>query len=104
MRRAFGRRDNASAVATSQTDAEATIRSILTDLFPDAEVSDVSSDAPLTDALDIDSMAQIDVVLEIERRTGIHVPDEDIEGLTTIGVAAEYLADHLNQAAPDGHD
>ena len=91
-------------MAISQTDAEATIRSILTDLFPDADVSTVPSDAPLADALEIDSMAQIDVVLEIERRTGIHVPDEDIEGLTTIGVAAAYLAGRLDEAAPDGHD
>ena len=91
-------------MATSQADAEATIRSILTDLFPDADVSKVPSDAPLAEALDIDSMAQIDVVLEIERRTGLHVPDEDIEGLTTVGVAAAYLAEHADQATPDGHD
>ena len=77
------------------TDAEATIRDILADLFPDYEVGAVPRDADLAEALDLDSMAQIDLVLEIERRTGIHVPDEDIERLTSIEVAAEYLADRL---------
>ena len=90
-------------VTTTPRDAEATIRSILTDLFPDRDVSAVPGDAELADALDIDSMAQIDLVLELERRTGVHVPDEDVERLTSIDVAAAYLADRLDTApAPPG--
>jgi acyl carrier protein len=87
-------------VTTARADAEATIRSILAELFPDRDVAAVPSDAPLGDALEIDSMAQIDLVLEIERRTGIHVPDEDIELLTSIDVAAAYLADRLGGDSP----
>ena len=46
----------------------------------------------LVEALDLDSMAMIDVALEVERRLGVHVPDEDLERLTSIDAIAEYLS------------
>lgn len=81
----------------TKSDLTDTVRQVLVKLFPDHDVSQVSDDADLKDALDIDSLALIDVVLEIERRTGVHVPDEDLGQLTSIDSAVNYVSAHLDK-------
>ena len=69
------------------------LRQILTELFPDHDISQLGDGDALADSLDLDSMAMIDVALEVERRLGIHVPDEDLERLTSIDAISEYLSE-----------
>jgi acyl carrier protein len=64
---------------------------MLAELFPDRDVEAVAADDDLASALDLDSLAMIDFALEIERRVGLHIPDEDLEGLTTIGASVAYV-------------
>jgi acyl carrier protein len=85
-------------MAPTRRELEDTLRAILADLFPDHDAAALQDDDDLVEALDLDSMAQIDLVLEIERRLGCHVPDEDIERLTTIRIAADYLEAALQAA------
>jgi acyl carrier protein len=75
-----------------QVELEASIRAMLARLFPDHDVAGLASDADLSDALDLDSMAVIDVALEIERLFGVRIPDEDLPGLTSIGAITNYVA------------
>jgi acyl carrier protein len=67
------------------------VRSILRELFPDDDVDALSGDADMAEALDLDSMALIDLVLELERRTGVEVPDEDLPRLTSIDAVVAYV-------------
>jgi acyl carrier protein len=48
------------------------------------EPSDVTLDATLED-LDMDSLDVVEIMQAIEDDFGIRVPDEDLEGLTTMG-------------------
>jgi acyl carrier protein len=79
------------AVPQTQSEIRATIREILTELFPDHDITRVGDGDSLEDSLDIDSMAVIDVALEVERRLGVHVPDEGLEHLTSIDAITTYL-------------
>lgn len=83
-------------MAPTKTDLEGQVRGILAELFPDHDVGSLPADAEFADTLDMDSMALIDTVLEIERRTGVHIPDEDLDGLTTIDATVRYLAQRLD--------
>jgi len=85
-------------MAPARRELEETLRAILADLFPDHDIAALRDDDDLVEALDLDSMAQIDIVLGIERRLGCHVPDEDIEKLTSLRVAADYLEAALQAA------
>jgi acyl carrier protein len=78
-------------VEQTQSDIKMRIREILTELFPDHDITQLGDGASLAETLDIDSMAVIDVALEVERRFGVHVPDEDLERLTSIDAIAGYL-------------
>jgi acyl carrier protein len=81
--------------AATRTELGEMVRDILAELFPDDDVSEIGERDDLTVKLPFDSMAEIDVVLEIERRTNIHVPDEEIPNLTSIGAAVDYLESAL---------
>ena len=82
----------------TRTELEAAFRGILADLFPDHDVAALEDDDDLVEALDLDSMAQIDVVLEIERRLGLHIPDEELTQLTTVRASVDYLESSLQAA------
>jgi acyl carrier protein len=81
-------------VAQAPPEVEATVRQILAELFPDRDTRRLTADDDLASSLGIDSMAMIDVALEVERRTGLHVPDEDLARLTSIGAVVGYVAAH----------
>ena len=44
-------------------------------------------------------MAVIDFALEIEKRLDLHIPDEDLMKLTSIGEAVDYIASHRGTPA-----
>ena len=79
-------------------DIEASVRRILTELFPDRDVAALADDDDLATALSLDSMALIDVALQVERELGLHIPDEDLGKLTSVRAAADYVAEHLTSA------
>ncbi len=79
-------------VQQTQGDIRQSIRKILAELFPDHDLSQLADGDSLASSLDLDSMAMIDVALEVERRFGVHVPDEDLERLTSIDAIAGYLS------------
>jgi acyl carrier protein len=76
----------------SRSEIEAVLRDALASLFPRHDIAGLGLDADLAAALDLDSMAVIDFALEIERRLDLHIPDEDLAKLTSLGEAVEYLA------------
>ena len=42
--------------------------------------------------LDIDSLTMVEVVVACEERFGVRIPDEALEGMTTVGDAVTYIA------------
>ena len=59
--------------------------------------SDVVSDATFRDDLGADSLATVELIMNIEDRFGITIPDEDAESLTTVGNAVAYIQKKLEE-------
>jgi acyl carrier protein len=87
-------------VTQTRSDIEAEIRAILSGFFPGDDVAHLSSDTNLLDALDMDSLTIIDLALELERIHGIHIPDEDLPRLRTIGSVADLIDSQMGAATP----
>jgi acyl carrier protein len=85
-------------VETRTDDLRARVREVLAEVFPDKNVDVIGDDDGLASVFDLDSLAAVDLALEIERRTGCYVPDEDLAKLTSIAATAEYLAAHPRTA------
>lgn len=70
--------------------ALATIREVAAEVLsvePDA----VTEDARFKEDLDADSLDLVELVMGLEERFDIEVPEEDLEGVTTVGQAVDLV-------------
>lgn len=66
------------------------VRQIVAEVL-DVEVSTVSDTALILDDLGADSIAVMEVVMELEGEYGFEVPTEDIVGLKTVNDIVAYI-------------
>jgi len=53
--------------------------------------SEVTSEASFTNDLGADSLDTVELIMEFEKEFNISIPDEQAEGITTVGEAIAYL-------------
>jgi len=70
---------------------------IITEIAPDEDLSDVKPDEKLRDQLDLDSMDFLDIVMELRKKHGIEVPEEDYPQLASLDSCADYLLPKFKQ-------
>ena len=73
--------------------------SVLTEIAPDIDAATIDPDADFLEQLDIDSMDFLNIVVAINERTGIEIPERDYPKLSTLNDAVSYLAEAQKQAA-----
>ena len=71
------------------------IKDIIRTIAPDEELSGLKSDLRLRDQIALDSMDFLDIVMELRKRYGVQVPEEDYKELATLDGCAAYLAPKL---------
>jgi acyl carrier protein len=59
------------------------------------EPDKVVPDAKFGDDLDADSLDLVELVMDLEEEFGIEVPEEDLEGVETVGQAYELVVNKL---------
>ena len=53
---------------------------------------EVTAEASFIDDLGADSLDIVELVMAFEEKFGIEIPDEDVEGLKTVGDATKYIS------------
>ena len=53
-------------------------------------------DAKFIDDLGADSLDTVELIMQFEEEFGIEIPDEDAEGLLSVGQAIDYITNKLN--------
>lgn len=71
------------------------VLSIIADIAPDEDLSNVKPDVRLRDQLDLDSMDFLDIIMELRKRHKVEVPEEDYMRLSTLNGCVEYLSPKL---------
>jgi len=56
------------------------------------EEDDVVEDATFVDDLGADSLDIVELVMALEETFGVSIPDEDAEGIKTVGDAVSYIS------------
>jgi acyl carrier protein len=82
----------------SRDDVVATMREVLASEL-DVDAGKVTADARFKEDLDADSLDLVEVVLALEEKFGIEIPDEEIAGVKTVGEAADLVIAKQNAAA-----
>ena len=71
------------------------VKDIIAVIAPDEELDGLNLTDPLRDQIELDSMDFLDIVMELRKRYGVQVPEEDYGELNTLGGCADYLESHL---------
>ena len=53
-------------------------------------------EAKFIDDLGADSLDTVELIMQFEEEFGIEIPDEDAEGLLSVGEAVDYIGQKLN--------
>lgn len=79
----------------NDNDIRQAIVAIIGDIAPDEDTSNLKPDVRLREQLDLDSMDFLDIVMELRKRYGVHVPDTDYMQLATLDSCVNYLRDKM---------
>ena len=71
------------------------ILDIIHTIAPDEDVSSLKTDVRLREQIELDSMDFLDIVMELRKRYGVHVPEEDYKELATLDGCVAYLSPKL---------
>ena len=85
-------------MAQSRDEVVATMREVLASEL-DVDADKVTADARFKEDLDADSLDLVEVVLALEEKFGIEIPDDEIASVKTVGEAADLVIAKQNAAA-----
>ncbi|MAG63116.1 acyl carrier protein [Candidatus Woesearchaeota archaeon] len=71
------------------------VKDIIHTIAPDEEIGGLNLTDPLRDQIELDSMDFLDIVMELRKRYGVQVPEDDYKELATLQGCADYLSPHL---------
>jgi len=71
------------------------VKDIISTIAPDEEVEGLKTDVSLREQIELDSMDFLDIVMELRKRYGVNVPEEDYKALASLDSCVDYLAPHL---------
>lgn len=61
-----------------------------------AEPDSVTENASFVDDLGADSLDIVELVMAFEEEFELEIPDEDAEGIRTVGDAVKYIQEHMD--------
>ena len=60
------------------------------------EDNKITMEAKFIDDLGADSLDTVELIMQFEEEFGIEIPDDDAEGLLSVGQAIDYIENKLN--------
>ena len=60
------------------------------------EAVKITNEAKFIDDLGADSLDTVELIMQFEEEFGIEIPDDEAEGLLSVGQAIDYITNKLN--------
>ena len=80
-------------MALSQDAVLAGIKEIVVEVAG-IDAGKIAMDKKFTDDLDVDSLSMVEVVVAAEEKFGVKIPDDEVEKMTTVGDAVNFIVAH----------
>ena len=78
-------------------DIRAMILEVIHQIVPDEDLSNLKGDVRIRDQIEMDSMDFLDIMMELRKRYGIKVPEEDYMKFSTLNGSVGYLEPLMKQ-------
>ncbi len=78
------------------SDIESQVKEIIVEQL-DVKPEDVSDSKTFTDDLGADSLAIVELVLALEERFEVKIPDDEVDKIKTVGDAISYVKNNAQQ-------
>jgi acyl carrier protein len=75
------------------------ILDLIQESVPSEDLSDVDPEIPLRDQLELDSVDFLNIIMELQMRYGLEIPEDDFIELTTLNRCVAYLGPKLEASA-----
>jgi acyl carrier protein len=75
------------------------ILELIHESVPTEDLSDVDPNIPLRDQLELDSVDFLNIIMELQMRYGLEIPEDDFIELTTLNRCVAYLGPKLEASA-----
>ena len=72
------------------SDATTKVKAIIVDKLG-VDESEVTNDASFTNDLGADSLDTVELIMELEKEFDIQIPDDEAEGIVTVGDAVSFV-------------
>lgn len=77
-------------------DIESTVKEIIVEQL-DVKPEEVSEAKTFTDDLGADSLAIVELVLALEEKFEVKIPDDEVDKIKTVGDAIAYIKENANK-------
>ena len=67
----------------------------ISNIAPEVELQDLDPEADLREAVDLDSMDILNLLIALHKRLAIDIPEAEAKNLVTLNGAVDYLASKL---------
>ena len=74
-------------------DIAATLRAVLSQFAPEADLDALDDAVVLQEELDLDSMDFLNIMIAVHERTGVDIPEADYGEVATFGGLVRYVAE-----------
>jgi acyl carrier protein len=76
----------------NREEIQTAVKDIIQTVAPDEDLSNLDASGKLREQIELDSMDFLDIVMELRKRYGVHVPEADYKELATLDGCVNYLA------------
>jgi acyl carrier protein len=81
----------------NREEIQTAVKDIIQTVAPDEDLSNLKPDLKLREQIELDSMDFLDIVMELRKRYGVHVPEADYKELATLDGCVAYLTPQLSK-------
>ncbi len=81
----------------TREDIRSTILEVIADIVPDEDLSALTGDVRIRDQIELDSMDFLDIIMELRKRYGVEVPEDDYMELATLDGSVNYLEPRMKE-------
>jgi len=83
----------------NEAEIKARVLEIIKSIAPELEEGELRADRPLRDQIDLDSMDWLNVLVAVNEKLHVDIPEADYGKLVTLDNLVAYLRDKLAQRA-----